>query len=94
MTQEDITMQDIKMDTTAQSNDSAVIDPRDLDTASQGRLIWLKFRKHKLAMTGGIVVLLLFFIALFVEFFSPLDPHEFNSKKIYHPRQKTPIILL
>lgn len=80
------------MDTIAQSNDSAVIDPRDLDTASQGRLIWLKFRKHKLAMTGGIVVLLLFFIALFVEFFSPFDPHEFNPKKIYHPPQMLKIV--
>ncbi|WP_421723998.1 ABC transporter permease [Bauldia sp.] len=72
--------------------EGAAEDPRDLDTASQRRLIWLSFRRHRLAMAGGIVVLFLFFIALFVEFFAPFDPYEFNAKKIYHPPQMIHLI--
>ncbi len=67
--------------------DGLAEDSRHLDTASQRKLIWLSFRRHRLAMAGGIVVLFLFFIAAFVEFFAPFDPHEFNSKKIFHPPQ-------
>lgn len=70
----------------------AVGDPRSLDTASQGRLIWLSFRRHRLAMAGGLVVLFLFIVALFVEFFAPFDPHEFNAQKVFHPPQMIKLI--
>lgn len=66
---------------------AAIEDSPGLDTASQARLMWLTFRRHHLAMAGGIAVLFLFFVAAFVEFFSPFDPHEFNSSKIFHPPQ-------
>lgn len=39
--------------------------------ASQWQLIWWKFRKHKLAMIGGPVIGLLYFMAVFCEFLSP-----------------------
>jgi len=42
--------------------------------ASQWQLIWWKFRKHKLAMIGGPVILFLYFIVLFCEFLSPYRP--------------------
>jgi peptide/nickel transport system permease protein len=42
--------------------------------ASQWRLIWWRFRKHKLAMIGGPVILALYFIVLFCEFLSPYLP--------------------
>jgi len=42
--------------------------------ASQWRLIWWKFRKHKMAMIGGPVILFMYFIVLFCEFLSPYPP--------------------
>ena len=42
--------------------------------ASQWQLIWWKFRKHKLAMIGGPIVILLYTIVLFCEFISPYKP--------------------
>jgi peptide/nickel transport system permease protein len=39
--------------------------------ASQWQLIWWKFRKHKLAMIGGPVIIFLYILAVFCEFLSP-----------------------
>jgi peptide/nickel transport system permease protein len=39
--------------------------------ASQWQLIWWKFKKHKLAVFGGIILLILYFSAIFCEFLSP-----------------------
>lgn len=75
-------------DTTAASDATdALADARDLATASQWRLMWLSFRKHRLAVFGGVVVLILYFIAAFAEFFAPFDPYKFNSRFVYHPPQ-------
>ncbi len=65
----------------------APADAQDLATASQWRLMWLSFRKHRLAVFGGVVVLILYFIAAFAEFIAPFDPHKFNSRSVYHPPQ-------
>jgi peptide/nickel transport system permease protein len=40
-------------------------------TASQGQLIWWRFRRHKRAMIGGVVLILLYTLAIFCEFVSP-----------------------
>jgi peptide/nickel transport system permease protein len=42
--------------------------------ASQWQLIWWKFRKHKLAMIGAPVIVVLYLIVLFCEFLSPYGP--------------------
>jgi len=47
--------------------------------ASQWRLIWWKFRKHRLVMLGGIVTLFIYFVALFADFFAPFPPDVFAS---------------
>lgn len=57
------------------------------DNASQWRLMWYSFRQHKLAMLGGIIILMLYIITLFVEFFAPFNPHASTSKHVYHPPQ-------
>ena len=36
--------------------------------ASQWQLMWWKFRKHKLAMIGGVVAIIIYLIAIFAEF--------------------------
>jgi len=68
------------------------IDPRALeqspeDFASQWRLIWIAFRRHRLAMTGAIIVLLFYFLGAFAEILAPFDPNSTSSANIYHPPQ-------
>jgi len=65
------------------------VDPRALAEAqaSQWQLIWRAFKRNKLALAGGIVVILLYVIAIFAEFLSPFDPNAFNSQAVYHPPQ-------
>ncbi len=92
MSSQDLPAQDIGPKDLTHPTSDVVEDPRHLDTASQGRLIWLSFRKHRLAMAGAAVVLFLFFVAVFVEFFAPFDPHEFNSTKIFHPPQMLKLV--
>jgi len=57
-------------------------------TASQWQLMWRKFKKHKLAITGGIILAILYFIAIFCEFFSTYDIYKRNTKYIYCPPQR------
>lgn len=63
-----------------------------LANASQWKLMWFSFRKHRLAVWGGIVVLILYVIAAFAEFIAPFDPHQFNSRAVYHPPQMLRIV--
>lgn len=40
-------------------------------------LMWWKFRKHKMALISGVVVILLYLIAIFAEFVAPYDPEQY-----------------
>jgi peptide/nickel transport system permease protein len=60
--------------------------------ASQWKLIWWKFRKHKLAMFSGLVVLAIYFIAAFAEFFEIFPPDQYAAKYTYAPPQTVHII--
>jgi peptide/nickel transport system permease protein len=53
--------------------------------ASQWQLMWWKFRRHKLAMICGIVVLLLYVVAILVEFIAPYPPNVQDAPNALHP---------
>ncbi|HYH12644.1 MAG TPA: hypothetical protein VD789_09850, partial [Thermomicrobiales bacterium] len=55
--------------------------------ASQWRLMWWKFKRHKLAMGGLIIVILLYLIAIFAELLAPADPNKVNASYTYAPPQ-------
>lgn len=55
--------------------------------ASQWRLMWWKFKRHKLAMGGLIIVILLYLMAIFAELLAPNDPTEVNAAYTYAPPQ-------
>jgi peptide/nickel transport system permease protein len=55
--------------------------------AGQWRLMWQVFSRHRLAMLGGWVVILLYLVAAFAEFLTPYDPGDFSSRHVYHPPQ-------
>lgn len=46
---------------------------------SQTRVIWRQFRRHRLALIGGIIMLLLVLISIFADQITPYDPNAINS---------------
>lgn len=56
-------------------------------SASQWTLIWWRFRRHKLAMVGATVLLLMAFLGLFAEFFAPYGPTARSSSYLNGPPQ-------
>lgn len=63
-----------------------------VEQASQWRLMWWAFRRHRLAVLGLIIVFLLYFIAAFAEVLAPFDPDSSSSRAINHPPQALHLI--
>jgi len=56
--------------------------------ASQWRLMWWKFRRHKLAQVGGLILISLYLLAILAEFITPYNINQRHSTYIYVPPQK------
>lgn len=56
--------------------------------ASQWQLIWRKFRRHKLAVGSGILVLAIYVAAIFVEFLAPALPNQHAAQFTHAPPQR------
>jgi peptide/nickel transport system permease protein len=61
---------------------------RSVFVASQWKLMWWKFRRHKLAMIGLVLVILLYLIAVFAEMIATRDPGQVNAAYTYAPPQR------
>lgn len=48
-------------------------------------LFWKRFWKNKLAVSGAIMVIFLFFVAIFAPWLAPYDPGQINVKKVLEP---------
>lgn len=92
------------MDTLSQPQDTLRVPPpptveaetqEDLsvEVASQWQLMWWKFRKHKLAMIGLVVVLLFYFVAIFADFFAPVSTNTYIADYAYAPPQTVHLFL-
>lgn len=68
-------------------SDTTLAPPRAVDTVSEGTLVWLRFRRHKLAMMGLVIVLALYGIAIFAEIVAPFSPDKSNARLVFHPPQ-------
>jgi len=55
-------------------------DEERLFVATQWQLMWWKFRRHKMAMVSGVIIILLYLVALAAEFVGPYDPEQFFPK--------------
>lgn len=64
------------------------VDDEQFFVASQWQLMWWKFRKHRLAMIGGVITILLYLIALFVEPIAPYNPEMQDAKYAFRPPTK------
>jgi len=61
--------------------------------ASQWRLMWWRFRKHRLANVGTAVIAVFYFCAIFAEFIAPYSPHEYEKRFTFVPPQKIRFVL-
>jgi peptide/nickel transport system permease protein len=59
-----------------------------ISVASQGQLMWWRFRKHKLAMAATVVVIIFYVVAVFVEFFAYSDPRNMQAIRSLIPPQR------
>ncbi len=62
-------------------NDEAVY------VAPNWKLVWWRFKRHKLAMISGVLVILIVIVALFPGFFSVQDPNETSRTGSFIPVQ-------
>ncbi|HVU12155.1 MAG TPA: ABC transporter permease [Phototrophicaceae bacterium] len=62
-------------------------DELSVEVASQWQLMWWKFRKNKLAVIGGIIVFLFYFVAIFADFFAPVSTDTYIADYSYAPPQ-------
>ena len=56
--------------------------------ASQMRLMWWKFKRHRLALASGIFLTVLYFVIAIAEFLAPYNLHTRNMDFIYTPPQR------
>lgn len=73
--------------TSATPSDDASETNQGAEAASQWKLMWWKFRKDKLAIVGGFVVIVIYVVAILPQFFAPKDPFAFDAKYTYAPPQ-------
>ena len=52
---------------------------------SQWDLMYIKFRRHRLAMFSGVFLLLVYLVIIFAEFFSPYNTNDKFGKFVYTP---------
>ena len=56
--------------------------------ASQWRMMWLRFKKHRVAVAAAIVLVVMYLSILFVEFLAPYSAHTRNVDYIFAPPQR------
>ena len=56
------------------------------------QLVWQRFRKSRPAIAGGLMVLSLVILAVFAEFFAPVDPTDANLQDSFIPPTRIRII--
>ena len=56
--------------------------------APNWKLVWWRFKKHRLALISGVIIIFIATIALFPDFYSTLPPHESDSIRSFVPPQR------
>jgi peptide/nickel transport system permease protein len=56
-----------------------------ISVATQWQLMWWRFRRHRLAMVGGIVVLLFYLVVLIADFLAYADPNVTEAQRSLMP---------
>ena len=60
--------------------------------ASQWQLVWWAFRRHRLAMAGLVVTVIMYIVAVIPGFFAVNDPSQQNARAAFYPPQALHVI--
>ena len=74
-------------ETTKSTTAAAKRDDNPLEAAGQWRLIWKRFRRHRLAYWSGVIVAFIYFVALFASFLAPTTANYYSASYTYAPPQ-------
>ena len=55
----------------------------DIYYASKSRLMWLRFKQHKVAVFSGVMIILFYLVAIFADFISVADINTYSAKFKY-----------
>ena len=66
---------------------TAPTDEERISVASQWRLMWWRFRRHKVAMASAVVVGLFYVVVIFADFFAYADPQASDAQRSLFPPQ-------
>ncbi len=77
----------------SQSTGPADVDPAgasepEVAVASQWKLMWWSFKRHKLAVIGAIITLLFYLVVLFANFLAPYSSDFYSADHAYAPPQQ------
>lgn len=61
---------------------------KDAEHAGAWQLAWWKFKRHRLAVASGIVVICIYLVAAFAEFLAPQGPGDYAARYTYAPPQR------
>jgi len=72
------------MTTEPQSFDTEAVLRADAANESPGRIIWRRLRKQRIAMIGGIILIVLYGIAVFAAFIAPYSYEHQDRDRFFH----------
>lgn len=56
--------------------------------SSQWRIMWLKFKRHRIALWAGVLLALFYLCVPFAEVIAPYTPHDRDNDHLYAPPQR------
>ncbi|HEX9016986.1 MAG TPA: ABC transporter permease, partial [Chloroflexota bacterium] len=59
-----------------------------ISVATQWQLMWWRFRKHRFAMIGAVVIILFYLVVIFAEFLATGDPEATDAQRSLMPPQQ------
>lgn len=60
----------------------------DIATASTRQLVWLNFKKHRVATASLVVIVVIYGVTIFAPFFAPYEPTRFDADRRLQPPQR------
>lgn len=72
--------------------DREVDEAKSIYFASQWQLIWLRFRRNRVALFSGLIVGLIYLTAIFAEFLAPFSGDFYNGRYTFAPPQQLHLI--
>ncbi|MCR9121730.1 MAG: ABC transporter permease [Phyllobacteriaceae bacterium] len=68
--------------------DAPAGEKKSVAVSGQWRLIWLRFRRHKLAFWSGVIVIAIYLVAAFSDFLAPTTANHYAAQYTYAPPQR------